>query len=119
MEDIVTEQFVVTDAAALRVKELINENEEPDAEALAIGLRIYVQGGGCSGFNYGFEFITNINDDDIVIEKNDIKFAIDPMSIMYLNGAVLDFKKEAFSQYFTVSNPNASTTCGCGNSFAV
>jgi iron-sulfur cluster insertion protein len=106
--------LVFTDAAALKVKELL-EDEDNDA----LKLRVFVSGGGCSGFQYGFTFDENIEDGDTLIEKQGVTLLIDPMSVLYLTGAEIDFSDGIEGAQFVIRNPNATTTCGCGNSFAV
>ena len=104
----------ITDNAAKKVKALI---EEENNEALK--LRVFVTGGGCSGFQYGFTFDENINDGDTAIEKDGVTFLIDPMSYQYLVGAELDYKEGLAGAQFVINNPNATTTCGCGSSFSI
>ena len=82
-------------------------------------LRIFVQGGGCSGLQYGFQLEDTIHDDDIIIEKNGIKILVDSMSISYLSEATVDYTEDVMGAQFTIKNPNAQTTCGCGSSFSV
>lgn len=106
--------LVFTDAAALKVKELI---EDEDNEALK--LRVFVSGGGCSGFQYGFTFDENIEEGDTLIKKQGVTLLVDPMSVLYLMGAEIDFSDDIEGAQFVIRNPNATTTCGCGNSFAV
>lgn len=106
--------LVFTDAAALKVKELI---EDEDNHALK--LRVFVSGGGCSGFQYGFTFDENVEEGDTQIEKQGVTLLIDPMSVLYLMGAEIDFSDDIEGAQFVIRNPNATTTCGCGNSFAV
>ena len=106
--------LVVTQSAANKVKALIEE--EGNA---ALKLRVFVTGGGCSGFQYGFTFDENINDGDTAIEKDGVTFLVDPMSYQYLVGAELDYKENLAGAQFVISNPNASTTCGCGSSFSI
>jgi iron-sulfur cluster insertion protein len=103
-----------TDYAATKVSELILEegNEQ-------LKLRVYVSGGGCSGFQYGFTFDEAANDDDTLIEKNGVTVLIDSMSIDDLRGAEIDYKEDVSGSQFVIRNPNASTTCGCGSSFSV
>ncbi len=103
-----------SDSAAVKVRELI---EEEGNEAL--NLRIYITGGGCSGFQYGFTFDENVNEGDTVVEKEGVKLLIDPMSYQYLLGAEIDYKDDLEGSHFVIRNPNASTTCGCGSSFSV
>lgn len=107
------EAIIFTDSAAAKVSELIAEegNEE-------LMLRVYVQGGGCSGFQYGFTFDESANEDDTQVEKNGVKVLIDSMSIQYLAGAEIDYREDAQGSQFVIRNPNATTTCGCGSSFS-
>lgn len=110
--------IVFTDAAASKVKELIEEEEN-----FALCLRIYIIGGGCSGFQYGFKFDETIQNDDIIVEKNidnrSVKLLCDPLSFQYLQGAEIDYKEDVNGAQFVIRNPNAKTTCGCGSSFSV
>ena len=106
--------LVFTDSAANKVKELIIEEGNPDLK-----LRVFVNGGGCSGFQYGFTFDEILNDDDTVMEKDGVKLLIDPMSYQYLVGAEIDYTEGLEGSQFVIRNPNASTTCGCGSSFSV
>jgi iron-sulfur cluster insertion protein len=115
MED--TTDIIVTDQAANKVKELLSDPSFDDASIE--GLRVFIQGGGCSGFSYGFTFEETIMDGDTVIEKDDVKFLIDPMSLAYLMGAKIDYRTDLLNEQFVVDNPNATTTCGCGSSFSV
>ncbi len=103
-----------SDAAASKVKTLIEEEGNP-----RLNLRVFVQGGGCSGFQYGFTFDEKVNDEDLVIEKNGVSMVIDPMSLEYLSGAEVDYQESLEGSMFVVNNPNATTTCGCGSSFSV
>ncbi len=103
-----------TDAAAAKVKELI---EEEDNDQLM--LRVFVSGGGCSGFQYGFTFDENTQEGDTEIEKGGVKLLIDPMSYQYLVGAEIDYTEGLEGAQFVIRNPNATTTCGCGSSFSV
>ena len=104
--------LVVTDKAFNQIKQVqIEENDNSP-------LRVFVQGGGCSGFSYGFTF-DNQQDDDFVLEKEGTKVLVDALSMNYLEGAEIDYKKEIGSAQFVIRNPNASTTCGCGSSFSV
>lgn len=106
--------LVFTDSAADKVKQLIEE--EGNAE---LKLRVFVQGGGCSGFQYGFTFDEETAEDDTVMEKNGVQLLIDAMSYQYLLGAEIDYKDDLEGAQFVIKNPNASTTCGCGSSFSV
>ena len=103
-----------TDSAAAKVRALI---EEENNEALK--LRVYISGGGCSGFQYGFTFDETINEGDTVIEKGGVTFLVDPMSFQYLFGAEIDYSEGIEGAQFVIRNPNATTTCGCGSSFSV
>lgn len=104
----------VTDAAARKVKGLIDEEGNANLK-----LRVFVTGGGCSGFEYGFTFDEDQDEEDTTIEKSGIRLLIDPMSYQYLAGAEIDFKEDLQGSRFVVTNPNAATTCGCGNSFSI
>ena len=103
-----------SDAAASKVRELVEEEENPNLK-----LRVYVTGGGCSGFQYGFTFDEKVNDGDTTIDKNDVTLVVDPMSLQYLVGGVVDYVDGLEGSRFLVQNPNATTTCGCGASFSV
>jgi Iron-sulfur cluster assembly accessory protein len=105
--------IIFSDAAAAKVKELLDEEANP-----ALKLRVFVQGGGCSGFQYGFTFDETVNDDDTTIQKGGVELLIDPMSFQYLVGAEIDYKDDLDGAQFVIRNPNATTTCGCGSSFA-
>ncbi len=109
-----TQLLNFTESAASRVRELIAQKDNP-----GLMLRVYVQGGGCSGFQYGFQFDESRNDDDMSIEKNGVTLLVDSISFQYLMGAEVDFKDDLQGTRFTVSNPNAATTCGCGSSFGI
>jgi iron-sulfur cluster insertion protein len=106
--------FVFTDAAAEKVKTLIEEEGNPELK-----LRVFVQGGGCSGFQYGFTFDEVVNEDDTTFAKNGVQLLIDSMSFQYLMGAEIDYQEGLEGAQFVIKNPNASTTCGCGSSFSV
>lgn len=110
----VAPQMTFTDAAAGKVKQLIEEEKNPDLK-----LRIYVAGGGCSGFQYGFNFDETVNEGDITVENGDVTLVIDPMSYQYLIGAEVDYTEGLEGAQFVVRNPNAATTCGCGSSFSI
>jgi iron-sulfur cluster insertion protein len=105
--------LVFTDSAADKVRQLIEE--EGNA---ALKLRVFVQGGGCSGFQYGFTFDEETGEDDTVMEKNGVSLLIDAMSYQYLVGAEIDYKDGLEGAQFVIKNPNATTTCGCGSSFS-
>jgi iron-sulfur cluster assembly accessory protein len=104
----------ITIDAANRVKELIEKDEKD-----MIALRISVDGGGCSGFMYQYNLIEKINEDDFVLENHGVKVAIDALSQQFLEGCRVEFIQELGSNFFQITNPNASAKCGCGNSFAV
>ena len=106
--------FVFTDAAAAKVKNLIQEEGNPELK-----LRVFVQGGGCSGFQYGFTFDETTNEDDTTMEKDGVVLLIDSMSYQYLVGAEIDYKEDLEGSQFVIKNPNATTTCGCGSSCSV
>ena len=106
--------LIFTDAAAVKVADLIAEEGNPDLK-----LRVFVQGGGCSGFQYGFTFDEIVNDDDTQMSKNGVTLLIDAMSLQYLTGAEIDYKEDLSGSQFVIKNPNATTTCGCGSSFSV
>lgn len=105
--------LIFTDNAAAKVKSLIEEEGGADLK-----LRVFVSGGGCSGFQYGFTFDEVVNDDDTVVEKNGVTLLIDPMSFQYLVGAEIDYTEGLQGSQFVIKNPNATTTCGCGSSFS-
>ncbi|MEF1214645.1 iron-sulfur cluster insertion protein ErpA [Vibrio alginolyticus] len=102
-----------SDAAASRVKALIAEEENP-----ALKLRVYITGGGCSGFQYGFTFDENVNEGDTTIVNSGVTLVVDPMSLQYLVGGIVDYTEGLEGARFFVNNPNATTTCGCGASFS-
>jgi iron-sulfur cluster insertion protein len=103
-----------TEAAAAKVSGLIEEENNPNLK-----LRVYITGGGCSGFSYGFTFDENQEADDTVVEKNGVTLLVDPMSFQYLVGAKIDYLEDLQGARFVIENPNATTTCGCGSSFSV
>jgi iron-sulfur cluster insertion protein len=106
--------LLFTDSAANKVKELIEEEGNTDLK-----LRVFVTGGGCSGFQYGFTFDEVTNEDDTVMSKNGVTLLIDPMSYQYLVGAEIDYQEGLEGSQFVIKNPNATSTCGCGSSFSV
>lgn len=123
MNDISTEEIIFTKAAANKVGDLICEDGN-----LKLSLRLYITGGGCSGFQYGFAFDENINPDDLVITAqydkspdkiSQVKLLIDPLSLQYLEHSEVDYKEDLQGSQFIIRNPNAKTTCGCGSSFAI
>src|SRR3954471_11784169 len=103
-----------TDAAAHKVGQLIEQEGNP-----ALKLRVYIQGGGCSGFQYGFEFDELQGDDDLAIVTDEVTLLVDPLSLQYLLGAEVDYSESLQGAQFVIRNPNAKTTCGCGSSFPV
>ena len=103
-----------SDQAAAKVRNMVSERGGDDAM-----LRVYIEGGGCSGFQYGFEFDDAVEDDDTVVANGDVKLVVDPLSIQYLAGGTVDYKEDLQGSRFVIDNPNASSTCGCGASFAV
>ncbi len=104
--------LVFTDAAARKVGELIREEDNPD-----LMLRVFVSGGGCSGFQYGFTFDEKVEDGDSSVKNQGVTLIVDPMSVQYLMGAEIDYKEDLQGAQFVIRNPNAATTCGCGQSF--
>ena len=102
-----------SDNAVKKVKELIEEEGTPDLK-----LRVFVSGGGCSGFQYGFTCEETMNEDDTQVEKDNVVLLIDPMSLQYLTGAEIDYQDNVQGSQFVIKNPNATTTCGCGSSFS-
>ncbi|MDH3533212.1 MAG: iron-sulfur cluster insertion protein ErpA [Gammaproteobacteria bacterium] len=105
---------VFTDAAASKVGELIKEEQNPELK-----LRVFISGGGCSGFQYGFTFDETIEEGDSQVMNQGVTLVIDPMSVQYLMGAEIDYKEDLQGAQFIIRNPNATTTCGCGSSFTV
>ena len=108
-----TDTIVFSDSAAEKVAGLIQEEGNDNLK-----LRVYITGGGCSGFQYGFTFDEDVNDDDTLIEKGGVTVLIDSMSVQYLTGAQIDYKEDISGAQFVIRNPNATTTCGCGSSFS-
>ncbi len=106
--------LVFTDAAAGKVRELIAEEGNPDLK-----LRVYISGGGCSGFQYGFTFDDARADDDLAVDNAGVQLLVDPLSLQYLAGAEVDYSESLTGAQFVIRNPNAKTTCGCGSSFTV
>jgi iron-sulfur cluster insertion protein len=111
-----TEQapLIFSNAAAAKVRELIAEEGEE-----GLMLRVFISGGGCSGFQYGFTFEENLGEEDMVVENQGVKLLVDPMSYQYLMGAEIDYTEDLQGAQFVIRNPNATTTCGCGSSFSV
>lgn len=103
-----------TESASLKINDLLLEQNDKN-----LMLRIFIQGGGCSGFNYGFTFDTEKNDDDFEYMTGNAKVVVDGMSLQYLQGSTVDYKEQIMGSNFVINNPNAATTCGCGSSFSV
>jgi len=112
-DDLPPPPLLFTDAAATKVGELIREEANP-----ALKLRVYVQGGGCSGFQYGFTFDESIEEGDLTVANQGVTLVVDPMSFQYLIGAEIDYREGLDGAQFVIRNPNAKTTCGCGSSFS-
>lgn len=110
----VPQVVTVTESAIAKVRSLIEEEDNPDLK-----LRVYVTGGGCSGFQYGFTFDEAVADDDSVVERDGVKVVVDAMSYPYLVGAVVNYEEGLQGSKFVIQNPNAASTCGCGSSFTV
>ena len=110
----IPDPLIFTDSAVEKVRELIEEENNA-----ALMLRVFISGGGCSGFQYGFSFDEKITEGDTIVEKEGVKLLIDPMSIQYLTGAEIDYSEGLEGAQFVIRNPNAQTTCGCGSSFSV
>jgi iron-sulfur cluster insertion protein len=108
------EQVDITERAIEKITDLLIQENNPNLK-----LRTFVQGGGCSGFSYGFTFDEVQNEDDFIIERDGMTLLIDSMSMQYMLGATIDYKEELMGSSFTIKNPNAQTTCGCGSSFSV
>jgi len=106
--------IIFTQAASRKAQELIS-----DEDNAALKLRVYVTGGGCSGFQYGFTFDEKLAEDDLVIEKEGVSLVVDSLSFQYLAGSRVDYKEDLDGSRFVVDNPNATTTCGCGSSFSL
>jgi iron-sulfur cluster insertion protein len=108
------EDLILTDSAAHKVQTLIDEEGDDN-----LMLRVFISGGGCSGFQYGFTFDQEEDDGDTVVINGDVKLLVDPMSVQYLMGAEIDYSESIAGSQFVIKNPNATTTCGCGSSFSV
>jgi iron-sulfur cluster insertion protein len=106
--------ITITDSAIGKIRDILAEENNPK-----IKLRVFVQGGGCSGFSYGFTLDEEVNDDDFEFDRDEVKVLVDSMSAQYLQGATINYKEELMGSNFVIDNPNATTTCGCGSSFAV
>ena len=106
--------ITISESAKTKIKDLLYEEGNPQ-----LSLRTFVQGGGCSGFSYGFTFDQEVNEDDFEIPLDEFKVLVDSMSMQYLQGAEIDYKEDLQGSQFSIKNPNATTTCGCGSSFGV
>ena len=106
--------ITISESAKTKIKDLLYEEGNP-----LLALRTFVQGGGCSGFSYGFTFDDTVNEDDFAIPLDEFKVLVDSMSMQYLTGAEIDYKEDLQGSSFSIKNPNATTTCGCGSSFGV
>lgn len=106
--------MIFTDSAANKVRTLIEEEQNDNLK-----LRVFITGGGCSGFSYGFSFDEAVAEDDTVVENSGVTMVVDPMSFQYLVGAEVDYKEGLQGSQFVINNPNATTTCGCGSSFSI
>ena len=106
-------QLTIDESAANKLKSLLEEEDDKN-----IKLRIFVQGGGCSGFSYGFTFDETSNEDDFIIEEHGVTILVDSMSMQYLTGAVIGYKTSLMGEQFEIKNPNATSSCGCGSSFS-
>ena len=106
--------ITITENVDTKVSEILKDENNP-----AASLRVFVQGGGCSGMSYGFTLETEQNEDDFVIEQQGVKYLVDAMSMQYLQGSTIDYKENMEGSTFVISNPNAQTSCGCGSSFSV
>lgn len=111
--EVLPDPLVFTENAAAKVRQLIDEEGNADLK-----LRVFVTGGGCSGFQYGFTFDEAVNEDDTSLQKSGVTLLIDPMSLQYLAGAEIDYQENVEGAQFVIKNPNASSTCGCGSSFS-
>ena len=106
--------ITITESVDAKVADILREENDP-----GISLRVFVQGGGCSGMQYGFTLEKEQNEDDFVFEQQGVKYLVDAMSMQYLEGAVIDYKEDLEGANFVIKNPNAQTSCGCGSSFSV
>jgi iron-sulfur cluster insertion protein len=114
VEEAIPSPLVFSEAAASKVKELIEEEGNDELK-----LRVFISGGGCSGFQYGFTFDEEVGEGDTIVENEGVKLLVDPMSFQYLSGAEIDYSEGMEGAQFVIRNPNAQTTCGCGSSFSV
>lgn len=106
--------MIISDSAANKIRELVLEEQNPDLK-----LRVYIIGGGCSGFQYGFAFEEETEEGDFIINNDGVEMMVDPMSYPYLMGSVVNYKEDLQGSRFVIENPNAKTTCGCGSSFSI
>ncbi len=106
--------LTISTEAVQRINQLLEARNNPD-----LRLRVYIEGGGCSGFQYGFQFDETTEEDDLLMEYQGIKVVVDMLSLQYLSGAEVDFKDDIMGSRFLINNPNASATCGCGSSFSI
>jgi len=106
--------MTLDESAVVKIRDILAEENNPDLK-----LRVFVQGGGCAGFSYGFTLDQDQNDDDFEQVYDDVKILVDSLSFQYLQGAVIKYKEDLMGSNFTIDNPNATTTCGCGSSFAI
>jgi iron-sulfur cluster insertion protein len=113
-DKIMEHKIVFTDNAILKVKQLIIDEGNPDLK-----LRVFITGGGCSGFQYGFTFDEIVNEDDILVNRDGVEFLVDTISYQYLKEAEIDYIDSIEGAKFTIKNPQAKTTCGCGSSFSI
>tara|TARA_B110000467_G_C18328812_1_gene491303 strand:- start:714 stop:1082 length:369 start_codon:yes stop_codon:yes gene_type:complete len=113
--DVDTEPFGLTESAAVQISKLLLMEGEPEKKFM----RVAVEGGGCSGFQYIFKFDTERNNDDLVFEKNGVEVVVDEISLELITGGRLDYVEELIGSYFQIANPNASSSCGCGTSFSI
>ncbi|MGI9311643.1 MAG: iron-sulfur cluster insertion protein ErpA [bacterium] len=106
--------LTISAGAVERINQLLAAKDEPDLK-----LRVFIRGGGCSGFQYGFQFDRDAQEDDVAIEQGGVQVLVDMLSLQYLSGAEIDYQDDLLGSRFLVNNPNASTTCGCGSSFSI
>jgi len=114
MENTHPTDLVLSESASTRINRLRESKQQPD-----LMLRVFVQGGGCSGFQYGFQFDQDHDDEDLLITRGDVTVVVDPLSYQYLEGARIDYLDDLMGSRFVIENPNAATTCGCGSSFSI
>ena len=112
--DLMQTDLKISGSAVARLNELLAAKDDPDLK-----LRVFIRGGGCSGFQYGFQLDGDRQDDDVSIKRDGVEVLVDMLSLQYLSGAEIDYRDDLLGNRFLVNNPNASTTCGCGSSFSV